>query len=75
MAATAGLSIVLDRDLPQPRVDALILAIKQLRGVTDVTPVVDDIKSLVVETRAREYLRNKLWNALNQPDIDIPKAT
>lgn len=61
------LCVVLDRDMRDDDVAPLADAIRQLRGVQSVTLNVADIMSHIAESRAREDLKSRLWDALKEP--------
>ena len=58
--AINSLTVVLERDMRDEDVDALIAAIKQLRGVASVSGNVVDINAHVAETRAKQEIYLKL---------------
>lgn len=59
------LTVALEADLRSDDAEALISAIRQLRGVADVKPNVRDGNSLTAETRVRADLTEKLWAVLH----------
>jgi len=58
------LTVVLERDTRDDVAEALIAAIKQMRGVLNVSGIVTDSASYMAEERARRELERKLWAAL-----------
>jgi hypothetical protein len=62
-----ALVVVLERDLREDDdAEALVAAIRQLRGVLDVTPHVATIDSLVAERRARIEVQARVYAALRE---------
>lgn len=59
-----SLTVVLEADQRIDDAEPLIAAIKHLRGVLDVRPVVADVMSLMAEERAKRELGQKLWEVL-----------
>jgi hypothetical protein len=60
-----SLAVVLERDIRIDDVQATINAIKQVKGVIDVTPEIADLNSHMAYARARTDLQSKLWKALH----------
>lgn len=56
--------VVLEHDLRDDDAQAIINAIRQLKGVLDVQPHVATFDDAIAETRVRHELRQKLWKAL-----------
>lgn len=59
-----SLTVVLDRDIREDDAEALLNAIRQLRGVLSVTGNVSDVGSHIAEERVRRELGDKLWEVL-----------
>jgi len=59
-----SLTVVLAGDIKDENCESLIEAIKQLRGVISVTPIVANFDSHMAEERARRELTNKLWDVI-----------
>jgi hypothetical protein len=59
-----GLIVTFDCDVREDDAQAVIAAIKQLRGVIDVTGSVADFGDHMNRERIRQELRQKLWDAL-----------
>lgn len=62
-----ALTVVFERDLAVDELDALISAIRLLRGVLDVVPHAVGgvgIDGLVAEQRVRTEIARKLWDVL-----------
>jgi uncharacterized protein YeeX (DUF496 family) len=55
-----ALTVVLEENIREDDAEALIAAIRQLRGVQDVVPNVADINSVVADSRARLELLDAL---------------
>ena len=55
-----ALTVVLERDTREDDAQAIIDAIKQLRGVASVKGNVADVESLVAQERAVQAMRQKL---------------
>lgn len=61
-----GLTVAFERDIRDDDADAIIAAIKQLRGVAGVTPHVVDINAFVARARAQQDIEERLWKALRR---------
>lgn len=59
-----GLTVVLERDIRDDDCEPLIDAIKMLRGVLRVVPLVDNANDFINRERIRRELQEKLFNAL-----------
>lgn len=59
-----GLLVVLDTDLREDDAESLVTALRQLRGVCAVQPLVVDPGTHAARTRARIELTQKLWDVL-----------
>lgn len=57
-----GLTIALDKDFREDDAEKLILAIKQVRGVLDVTPIEEDSNDWISRSRIKSELQKKLWD-------------
>ncbi len=55
-----ALTVVLEENIRDDDAEALISAIRQLRGVLDVKPNVADVNSMVADSRARLELLDAL---------------
>lgn len=62
-----ALTVILDGQIRDDDAGPLIDAIRQLRGVLDVQPVVGDINAAWALENARSELRRKIWDALEKP--------
>lgn len=60
-----GYIVTLEGEIREDDSERVIEAIKQLRGVIDVQPVVQDIGHLMAVQQARHQFRKKLWDALD----------
>ena len=60
----AGLTVVLEKDLPQEDAQRLIEAIKMLRGVLSVTAVPVDFSLYAAQMRARNELGIKIVSVI-----------
>lgn len=60
-------TVVLEHDIRDDDAEALINAIKQLRGVRNVTPHIADINAQIAEERVRAEYAKKLWSVLYPP--------
>jgi hypothetical protein len=65
-----GLTVVLERDVREDDCQHLIDAIKMLRGVAQVVPLVTDASDYVNRERVRVELAEKLMDVLTPPDKD-----
>lgn len=61
------LTVALEKDIRSDDAEALISAIKQLRGVLSVEPNVSDPGDWLAESRVRQELGTKLWEILYPP--------
>lgn len=59
-----GFTVVLERDIREDDAKPIIAAIRQLRGVLDVVPLVADSESYLAEQRARHELGQKLLDVV-----------
>ena len=59
-----ALTVVLEKDIRDGDAEALLAAIRQLRGVLTVSGNVADLGSHVAQERARHDLGEKLWHVL-----------
>ena len=59
-----SLSVVLAQDMRADDAEATIAAIKQIRGVLDVSGEVADMSTHMAQTRARDDIAEKLWKVL-----------
>lgn len=56
--------VVLEHDLRDDDAQAIINAIRQLKGVLDVQPHVAGFEDAIAEARVKNELRQKLWKVL-----------
>ena len=59
-----SLTVVLDHDIRADDVQGIIDAILHIKHVADVATNVTDVTTLMAETRAKQDLRTKIFNAL-----------
>lgn len=59
-----SLTVVLEKDMRDDDAEALIAAIRQLRGVLSVSGNVADPSDYIAQQRARHELGDKLWQVL-----------
>lgn len=59
-----SLTVVLEEDVRSDDAEAIIEAIKMIRGVLDVTPHIADTASWMAQTRVRRELGEKLMSIL-----------
>lgn len=59
-----ALTVVLENDMRDDDAEALIAAIRQLRGVLSVSGNVADPSDFISQQRARHELGDKLWHVL-----------
>jgi len=62
----SALTVVLEQDMREDDAVALVGAIKQLRGVMDVSMHVSDLTLHTATTRARLRIAAALWKALEE---------
>ena len=58
------LTVVLEKDMRDDDAEALLAAIRQLRGVLGVSGNVADASAYMAEERAKRELGDKLWQVL-----------
>lgn len=58
--------VVLERDIRDDDAEPILNALKQIRGVLSVKPHVAEYSDSIAAERARQELRMKLWNALQE---------
>ena len=58
------LTVVLEKDIRDDDAEALLTAIRQLRGVLSVSGNVADLTAYMAEERAKRELGDKLWQVL-----------
>lgn len=63
-----SLTVVLTTDIRTDDAEEIINAIKMVKGVIKVTPLVAQIEDHIAYTRARRDLVEKLWHVLHDPD-------
>lgn len=59
-----ALTVLLEKPIKDEDAEQLIQAIMQLRGVMDVTPVVQDVQTLWIEQKIRNEIGEKLMKVL-----------
>lgn len=59
-----ALTVVLEKDIRDDDAEALLDAIRQLRGVLSVSGNVTDLTAHTAEERAKRELGDKLWQVL-----------
>lgn len=59
-----ALTVVLEQDMRDDDAEALLSAIRQLRGVLSVTGNVADMDSYISDARAKHDLGRKLWSVI-----------
>ena len=60
----AGFIVTLDHDIREDDAQAIVNAIRCLRGVLSVEPIVADVEFHMAQERARRDLGEKLWAVL-----------
>lgn len=64
-----ALTVILENDIREDDAQALVAAIRQLRGVLNVTgEVCDSLASVIARERARRDLGDKLWRVIYPDD-------
>lgn len=63
-----ALIVTLDQDYRSDDAEAIISAIRQLRGVLSVVPHVARLEDHIAYTKARQELGDRLWNVLHAPE-------
>lgn len=64
----AGYVVVLEQDIRDDDATPTINAIRQIRGVLTVEPIITDAGSMIGEARARTSVINKVLDALRSLD-------
>lgn len=59
-------TVVLDRDIRDDDAESIITAIRMVRGVLSVDPVVADTASWVAENRVRRDIETRIYKALRE---------
>jgi nitrate reductase NapAB chaperone NapD len=62
----AGYVVVLDDSLREDDAQATLNALRQIKGVIAVEPVVDDAHAVIARNRAYHDLEARLWAALRE---------
>lgn len=57
-----GFQVVLDRDYRDDDVKSIILAIRMIKGVKNVTPVVSVAEDTIVQMRVTSEIKDKLYD-------------
>jgi hypothetical protein len=60
-----GLTIALEGDIREDDAENIILAIKQIRGILDVTPIEADSNDWINRSRIKSELQKKLWDIVS----------
>lgn len=63
-----GFSVVLVTDIREDDAESVAQAIRMIKGVLDVTPVVADSSDWMNRTRIRSKIRQKLFEALRDDE-------
>lgn len=58
--------VVLEHDIRDDDAEPILNALKQIKGVLSVKPHVKEFSDSIAQERARQELRMKLWNALQE---------
>jgi ACT domain-containing protein len=66
-----ALTVVLEKDIQDDDVEQTIQAIKQIKGVLDVTSKIVDIQFYASQLRVRVDLESKLWKVLRDEPATI----
>ena len=61
-----GFVVSLDEDMRSDDAEALIVAIRQLRGVIAVEPVVANMNDHITAMQLKSRIADALWKALNE---------
>ena len=60
-----GVLVTFDKDIRDDDAAPILAAIRQLRHVIKVAPVLGSIEEVITEARVRQQLGEQLWNVLN----------
>jgi copper chaperone CopZ len=66
---TVSLTVVLDKDYRVDDAEAIMTAIRMVKGVSSVTANVADIDTHVAYVRAKTDLRDRLWKVLFEDKV------
>lgn len=64
----AGYIVTLANDIREDAAEAIINALRMIRGVADVTPIVADYNLRIAEVRANEAWQDRIRNMLRKAD-------
>jgi hypothetical protein len=59
-----ALTVILEKDMRDDDTEKIIEAIKMIKGVLDVKPLISDPTTWMAQERAKRELGEKLWNVL-----------
>lgn len=62
----SGYVVTLTQDIREDDADAILNALRMVKGVLSVEPVVGEPASFVTETRVRSEIREKLFALINE---------
>jgi len=68
----AGLVVTLERDIREDDAEPILDAIRLIRGVASVEPVIGDYRTHMAEQRARLRYRKLLWKVFEESDHGNP---
>lgn len=66
MSDSYGLTVIFEKDINEDFVDMLIQAIRMMKGVRDVKPLITTPELYAAKERAKWELEDKLWKALRK---------
>ena len=62
----SGYLVTLEEDKREGNAETIINAIKQLKGVIKVEPVSGEVSNQIAKTRAKQEIREQIWDAVNK---------
>lgn len=66
-----GYVVTLDRDIRDDDAEMIINAIRMIKSVITVEPIINDVPSMVAEARARTDITSRLLEALKNPKVEV----
>jgi len=65
-----GYVVTLDREVREDDAEAIITAIRMIKGVIGVEPVLQSPDHHIAVMKAKRDIEDRLWTALRQPEKD-----
>lgn len=61
-----GYVVVLTKDIREDDAEAVIAALKMIKGVLTVKPITGDMATMVIESRMKNELRDRLYQVIKE---------